>query len=139
MGLRSWLFGPEKKNSLVVLEESNSQLRQLLALEQKNCSDLMQQLKTLQDALLNDSATVSKQEPQPPAQEPAWATPREKDVLDLFNGQERITTADVCKALGYNIRQIGSARLTKMLRKGLIKKVGSGKLTAYVLPGSNTE
>jgi len=127
----SWLsrfFGrPEKKNTLVVLEESNAELRQLLFLEKKHSADLLQQLsKALSNTQGNHSETLTK--------EPGRATPKEQEVLDLFEKQEKITSHDVCKALGYKCRQIGSERITKMLRKGLLKKIGSGKLSAYVLP-----
>lgn len=113
---------PVKKNALALLNESNSELRQLLFLEKKHSADLLQQLSK---ALSNTSESVTK--------EPGNPTQKEQEVLNMFNLQEKITSAAVCKNLNYSCRQIASERLSKMITKGLIKKVGLGKLSAYVL------
>ena len=142
MGLRSWLFGPEKKNSLVVLEESNSQLRQLLALEQKNCSDLMQQLKTLQDALLNVEHGFQAGNETTPEATPEVnmeATPKEKEILAFVSQRKRATAKEVQEALHYKHRATASKMVSALVKKRLLKRLNSGKYSAYVLPGSNTE
>ena len=132
MGFFQKLFGrPEKKNALVVLTESNAELRQLLFLEKKHSAELLQQLSKV---LGNTKESVSETPAKESAKEPVWATPREQDILNLLKEKGQVNTAIVSKALGYSCRQVGGARLAKMLRKGLIKKVGSGKLTAYEMP-----
>jgi len=129
MGIISRIFSREK-NALVVLTESNAELRQLLFLEKKHSAELLQQLSK---ALGNAKGNVSETPVKEPAKEPAWVTPREEEVLHLLKVNGKVTSASVSSALNYSCRQVGGARLAKMLRKGLIKKVGSGKLTAYRL------
>lgn len=126
MGFRNWLFG-KQENALAILSASNERLEQLLFLEKKHSAELLAQLSR---ALGNGNVTA----PETVSTEPVNITPKEQEVLKLFEQEERITSATVTASLGYSCRQISSARLSRMLAKGLLKKVGSGKQTAYVLP-----
>lgn len=130
MGIISRLFGKPKQNALVVLENSNSELRKLLFLEKQHSAELLKQLsKALQNRGGNPYQTNAET-----AKEARQATPREKDILALFQTKDTISSQDVCKALGYSCRQIASKHLSNMLRKGLIAKTGTGKNTKYKLP-----
>jgi len=116
-----WPF-KRKQNALAVLQNSNSELRQLLFLEKKHSADLLQQLTK---ALGNGCKTVERKKGTP--------TPKEQEVLTLLNTTDSITTASVCSALGYAARQVACALIARMIAKGLLIKTGSGKNTSYKL------
>ena len=122
------LFRKQSPNALIILEKSNEQLQQLLFLEKQHTIELLAMLK---EALQNKDATVSKQEAQPITKEPGEPTPREKDILKLFQTNNTVSSQELCTALGYACRQVASKHLSNMLRKGLIAKTGTGKNIRY--------
>ncbi len=122
LAMFEWFWKRKKEpNALTLLHNSNSELRQLLFLEKKHSSDLLEQLKK---ALGNSCETVAKELSDP--------TPREQEVLNLLKTTGSTTSKAVCVALGYAKRQIGCALLLRMVKKGFLKKQGAGKLTKYV-------
>ena len=128
MGFKTWLFG-KQGNALTVLSDSNAELRRLLFLSQKHSADLLIQLSTIQKAMLNgqgNGCQTDAMEARPP-------TPKEQEVLDLLKSSQSITTKDITEALGHKCRQVSSAMVFKMVKKGFLKRVGNGKLCRYVL------
>ena len=108
----------------MVLTESNAELRQLLFLEKAHSANLLQQLaNALENQEQNHLRTSEPMVAQP--------TPRESEVLNLFESNNSITSKTVCDALHYKTMQVGSSMLLRMERKGLVRKIAFGKNTAY--------
>ena len=124
MGLINRLFGrPGKKNALVLMSESNSELRQLLFLEKKHSADLLQQLTK---ALGNHSETVTKEIGTP--------TPKQAEIIAFVKTNQKVTAAQVQEALHYKHRATASGMLSEAIKKGLIQRHNRGKLSCYSLP-----
>ena len=132
MGLINRLFGrPKKKNALVVLSEENAKLMQLLFLSQQHSAELLAQLKSVQTAysalshgspFRKDSVTVSE------------PTQKQQEILNLVRERKKVTALQVQEALHYRHRVSASAMLSELIKKGLLKRLNRGKLSAYVLP-----
>ena len=136
MGIRTWLFGRSNKSQgnnelvLISLRESNAELGKLLQLSQEHANNLLKRIEALEGVLLNVRGINLEAENDTPSQ----PTPIELRVLELFESMDKITCSDVCRALNYSLRQVGSKRLTNMVQRGLLKRVGAGRYISYVLP-----
>ena len=129
MSFLSRLFGKPGKNELIVLKESYARQQQLLANEQSHVSVLLERIKVLENALL-----IPRSNPVESTYIKPELTPREREVIFLFETKESISAFDVFKALGYSCKQTASERVSSMTRKGLLKRVGNGRATKYILP-----
>lgn len=133
MGFRQWIFG-RPQNQVTVLQTTNLQLCSLLAIEQKHSSDLLQQLKALQEALLNHEGNGLGNHCETVTRTQMPATKREQDVLDLLQNKDSISSSDVTATFNYSFRQVACSLLLRMTKKGIIAKTGTGKNTKYKLP-----
>ena len=118
------IFNRPENNALVVLEKSNSELRQLLFLANNREAKLLEQLDKALDNLNSNSSQTIRETPGQP-------TNREADLLKVFSKHDRVTSKMACEALHYRTMQVGSAMLLRMERKKLIHKIAFGKNTAY--------
>jgi len=116
------IFNRPEKNALILQQ-------QLLHTEQLHVATLLERIKVLEDALLKrQSNPVENNDLKP---EP---TGKELEVLRLFETKQRITSHDVFEALHYKCKQSASERVSSMAKKGILKRIGNGKASKYILP-----
>jgi len=126
MGILNRLFGWHKEPSaLAVLSDDNKELRSLLLMEKRHSHDLLERITVLENKLLGLEGIASP--------EPGNATPQEQRVMELVKSRGKVCSRDVAELLGLKFRESGTERLSKMTKKGLLKRIGSGRFTAYKL------
>ncbi len=118
------------KNELITLKENYARQQQLIANSQQHVSFLLERIKVLENVVINLKQTPS----QPLANRPVKPTVLELQILELVKAKGEISSHDIFEAMKYKNRQTATQRACEMVKRGLLIRVGSGKLSRYILP-----